>query len=83
MCTNTGTTIATYRDEETIITTVAVVIRNLARSGADDIHNYWQRRCLIVDAQGIRTSIRMEYEDPHTSSLSVGNSFVSTGHFRR
>jgi hypothetical protein len=82
-CTKTGMTIATYRDEETIITAVAVVIRNPVRSGADDSHSYRQRRCSIADAQGIHTSTRTEYEDLHTSSSSVGNSFVSTGHFKR
>jgi hypothetical protein len=83
MCTKTVTTIVTYRDEETITTAVAVVTQNPVRSGANDSHSYRQRRCLIADAQGIRTSTRMEYEDLHTSSSSVENFFVSTGRFRR
>jgi hypothetical protein len=79
----TGKIIATYRDEETLITAAAVVIRDPVRSGTDDSHNYRQRRCWIADVQDIRTSTRMEYENLHTSSSSAGNSFVSTGHFRK
>jgi hypothetical protein len=79
----TGTTIVTYHDKETIITAAVVVIRNPVKSGADDSHSCRQRRCLIADAHGIRTSTKMEYEDLHTSSSSVGNSFVSIGHFTR
>jgi hypothetical protein len=62
---------------------VPVVTRSQVRSGAGDSHSCRQRRCLIADAQGIRTSTRTEYEDLHTSSSSVENSFISTGHFRR
>jgi hypothetical protein len=79
----TGKTIATYRDEETLIMAAAVVIRNLPRSGAGGSHSYRQRKCSIVDAQGIHTSTRTEYENLHTSSSSAENFFVSTGHYRR
>jgi hypothetical protein len=75
------------RDEETITMAAAaevpVVTRSQVRSGVGDSHNYWQRRCLIADAQGIRASTRTKYEDLRTSSSSVENSFVSTGHFKR
>jgi hypothetical protein len=68
----TITTIATYRDEGTITMAAAaevpIVTRSQVRSGADDSHSCRQRRCLIADAQGIRTSTRTEYEDPRTSS---------------
>jgi hypothetical protein len=63
----TGKIIAIYRDKETLIMAVAVVIRNLPRSGAGGSHSYRQRKCLTADAQGIHTSTRMEYDDLRTS----------------
>jgi hypothetical protein len=77
-------TIATYRGKETItMVAAAEVSRSQAKNGADGSHRCRQKRCLIADAQGIRTSTRTEYEDLHTSSSSVENSYVSTEHFRR
>jgi hypothetical protein len=81
--------IATVRDEET--TTMAVVagalavIRSQERSGADDAisHSYQQKRCSMEGSQGTRTSIKTEFEDPHISSSSAGNSFVSVEHFKK
>jgi hypothetical protein len=81
--------IATDHDEGTA-TTAAVAdalaaIRGQKRSGADDVisHNCQQKRCSMGGAQDIRTSIKMECEDPLISSLSAGNSFASVEHFRR
>jgi hypothetical protein len=77
------------RDGE--ITTMAVaagalaVIRSQERSGADDVisHNCQQKRCSMEGAQGTHTSIKMEFEDPLTSSSSVENSFISVERFKR
>jgi hypothetical protein len=82
-------TIATVHDEGT--TTMAVVagalavIRSQELSGADDAisHNYRQKRCSMEGACGTRTSTKMEFEDPLTSSSSVENSFVSVERFKR
>jgi hypothetical protein len=61
-------TTATYHGKETITMVAAVEVpRSQVRSGADDSHKCQQRRCLIADAQGIRTSTKIEYEDLHTS----------------
>jgi hypothetical protein len=81
--------IAMVRDEKT--TTMAVVaealavIRSQERSGADDVisHSYQQKRCSMEGAQGTHTSIKMEFEDPHTSSLSAETFFVSVERFKR
>jgi hypothetical protein len=81
--------IATECDEET--TTMAVVagaldlIRSQERSGADDAinHSCQRKRCSMEGAQGTHTSIKMESEDPHISSSSAGNSFVSVEHFKK
>jgi hypothetical protein len=81
--------IATVYDEET--TTMAVVaealavIRSQERSGADDAinHSCQQKRCSMEGAQGTRTSIKMEFEDPLTSSSSAENFFVSVERFKR
>jgi hypothetical protein len=81
--------ITTVRDEET--TTMAVVAGALAvipsqeRSGTDDAisHSYQQRRCSMEGAQGTRTSKKMEFEDPLTSSSSAENSFVLVERFKR
>jgi hypothetical protein len=77
-------TIVTYRGKETItMVAAAEVSRSQAKNGIDDSHSCRQKRCLIADAQDIRTSTRTEYEDLHISSSNAGNSFVSTGHFRK
>jgi hypothetical protein len=77
-------TTVTYRDKETItMAAAAEVLQSQVRSGAGDNHSCRQRRCLIVDARGIRTSTRMEYGDLPISSSSVENSFASTEHFKR
>jgi hypothetical protein len=81
--------VTTVHDEET--TTMAVVaealavIRSQERSGADDVisHSRQQKRCSMEGAQGTRTSIKMEFEDPLTSSLSAENFFVSVECFKR
>jgi hypothetical protein len=81
--------IATVRDEET--TTMAVVaealavIRSQERSGAADAisHSCQQKRCLMEGAQGTCTSIKIEFEDPPTSSSSAENFFVSVERFKR
>jgi hypothetical protein len=81
--------IAMVRDEET--TTMAVVAEALAvnrsqeQSGADDAisHSCQQKRCSMEGAQGTRTSIKMEFKDPLTSSSSAENFFISVERFKR
>jgi hypothetical protein len=60
-------------------------IRSKERSGADDAisHSCQQKRCSMEGAQGTRTSIKMESEDPLTSSLSAENSFASIERFKK
>jgi hypothetical protein len=83
------TTIMTYRDEG--ITTMAIaaealaVIRSKEQSGVDDAisHNYQQKRCSMEGAQGTLTLIKRASKDPHISSSSAGNSFVSVKHSKK
>jgi hypothetical protein len=81
--------IAMVRDEETTTTAVVAealaVIRSQERSGADDAisHSCQQKRCSMEGAQGTHTSIKMEFEDPLTSSLSAENFFISVERFKR
>jgi hypothetical protein len=55
------------------------------RSGTDDAisHSCHQKRCSMGGAQDTRTSTKMEFEDPLTSSSSAENSFVSVERFKR
>jgi hypothetical protein len=81
--------IATVRGEET--TTMAVIAEALAviqspeRIGADDAisHSRQQKRCSMEGARGTRTSIKMEFKDPLTSSSSAENIFFSVERFKR
>jgi hypothetical protein len=81
--------ITTEHDEETatmaVVAEALAVIRSQERSGADDAisHSYQRKRCSMEGAQGTRTSIKTKSEDPHISSSSAGNSFVSVEHFRK
>jgi hypothetical protein len=81
--------IATVRNEKTTTMGVAAgalaTIRSQERSAADDVisHSCQQKRCSMEGAQGTRTSIKMESEDPLTSSSSAENSIVSVERFKR
>jgi hypothetical protein len=85
----TVTTIVTYHDEGTITMAVAAealaVIRSQEQSGVDDAisHNCQQKRCSMEGAQGTLTSIKTASEDPHISSSSAGNSFISVEHSKK
>jgi hypothetical protein len=85
----TATTIATYRDEGTVITAAVAEalaeIRSQEQSGANDVtsHNCQQKRCSMEGAQGTLTSIKMASEDLRISSSSAGNSSVSVERFKR
>jgi hypothetical protein len=82
-------TIATYHDEGIITMAVAAealaVIRSQEQSGVDDAigHNCQQKRCSMEGVQGTLTSIKTASEDPHISSSSAGNSFVSVKHSKK
>jgi hypothetical protein len=81
--------IATGRDEETttmeVVAGVLAATRSQERSGADDAisHSCHQKRSSTGGAQDTRTSTKMEFEDPLTSSSSAENSFVSVERFKR
>jgi hypothetical protein len=90
MCTRTVTIIVMGHDEETTTMVVAAgalaAIRSQERSGADDAISHscqWKRCSMGGGAQDIRTSIKVESEDPFISSSSAGNSFASVEHFKR
>jgi hypothetical protein len=76
-------------DEET--TTMEVVAGALAAtrsqewSATDDAisHSCHQKRCSTGGAQDTHTSIKVEFEDPLTSSSSAENSFVLVERFKR
>jgi hypothetical protein len=80
---------ATVRNEETttmvVVAGALAVIQSQERSGADDAisHSCQQKRCSMEGAHDTRTSIKTESEDPHISSSSAGNSFVSVEHFKK
>jgi hypothetical protein len=68
-----------------VVAEALAVIRSQERSGADDeiSHSCQQKRCSTEGGQGTRTSIKMEFEDPLTSSSSAENSFISVERFKR
>jgi hypothetical protein len=68
-----------------VVAGALVTTRSQERSGANDAinHSYHQKRCSMGGAHGTRTSTKMEFEDPLTSSSSAENSFVSVERFKR
>jgi hypothetical protein len=68
-----------------VVAGALAVIRSHERSGTDDAisHTCQQKRCSMEGAQGTRTSIKTESEDPLTSSSSAENLFASVERFKR